>query len=488
MGYNRFELNDVQISTESTRMRIPHLETYTPALLLIKSRWRDDSQPFLVLDRLEISVRTKIKDDQENHASSIDGVNSLMYRMPSWRQSIDRWLPWIKMEMLTVERHGRDYQFSDLQWRHGRLYGVIERLASEYLSGIRAELVFPDVSQPASIRLDYGGNEDFLTSTFLVEEGRGISGEISGSFEHHELRGQVQWKQTGWMPTNANLDADLMVIPLRKWWSHSPVDTLAGRINGKWDGVFYFLSGELKLEASDNPDSALFQGATLSVTAQGNDSELKIAHLDFKASIGNLEITQPVVYHFENHALIGSANAGIDLELSRLGIRDLDGSLKGSLNLLPGDALMDSEIHFDLDGTDVAYQGFSGNDLKLSGSTNLKLITVSSLEVHTDEDGWIKASFTFDIDTKSFLEGKLDAKVPIGFVGPRLPEFIEFQKASVDLSVSGPISGLSYEGKLDLETLKIRGLQPLDVEVGISGDFNEVNLKQLKVRSPFVGN
>ena len=498
-GYQRFELSNLSGSSGKLHFDLSGVEAYSPLVWWWKVFHGSSETPFLKAESVHLVFKPS-EDNVENQSSSGNaGVVQIFEIIEKVEAVLSRWLPSLEIGSIQIEAGKMQIRLGTVSLSEGVFESQIHQLGKQSFGGDDFHVLLQLPGDDASMALELMNKQKQLLhavlSPMLDAPDGGILANFSVDWAGNYWRGDAHWSGNGWLPKQGNLDAQRIELRLQKWLPGFPIPSIVGNLESHYVNETYSAQGVLDFSDGLEGIGAPFylRNGKMEFEATGDLDVVSIQKADFRGDLGSLTTDGPVVFNLLDRTLQGEILAELSVDLNALNIKDLDGLVRGKLVLAPNRAANRPELRFDLNGDAIGYRGLLSEEMQLSGMADLEHVLVENflLSVKGPEDGTsgskLEGSGSYVYAEKKTQGLQLDGAINLADVAALLGRTLPSGVVSADIQSEVLLSpfAVNYQGVISVESLKMPGLQTLQVASSIEGSGDQLSLRELVVENPF---
>ena len=490
MVISSLNLKNIQAEFGGIEISVSELKAYSPVVWLWKVKSSEMDQPFLEIGNVSVQYHApESKNDDSDKPELV--LSDLFQQVSELSEMLQQWLPWAVVKQLDIKSGETQFLVREVLLRNGELTLQSDdiTLKSFEAPGFELKLMLPIPEQEMELNVALVEDKGYLNVKLVANaaEMESLKASFQGKLEENQWSGNAQWGQTGLIPTQAMIDVNAIDFDVREWVSTLHYPRVIGSLRASWENETYRLQGSFSSPSEDPAFPEYLNGVSLHIQAEGNLAEFRVQNAVLKTAIGTLETNSPISFDFGSKKLIGTAKGHLQLNLDALNTPDITGALQGSILLEPSSSDQRPHVKFELQGSSVAYRGILTEAISLEGTANLESVEVTSFSIEADEKSEINGRLTYDVASSRLTEIRLNSDVSPSLFEDYLGESLSIGRIRFEALGEGSLKPLNarYEGKIEIDSLKVNGVHPLQLRAQVLGDLHNVTIESLVVENPF---
>ena len=461
----KFALTEVNRTNENFDLHISRIEGFSPDRwyrLIQKKGTNQSAENVVELNGWKVVIHDRTNTTGGTaRSNSNESIYDAYKKVEKYIQQFRRYVPKATLLNGTVEYKKREYTFPVITWADGKLD----------CSG-----VWPISAVPIEIKGNFTGDRPYqlyyamtpldLRARFQMWETNDLlSVKINGGYKEATINGTADFGHRGILPLRAKLNAPDFRISAGLLRLEQYQD-ITGNLSWAWNTNAY----KLNLQAHAEPlvsAGTNFPPADIEVVATGNTNLIRIEKLTSTAPGLEAKLSAPIELSYGGKMLSEEAEINLNLDLTKIPISKMKGSVDGKILLRRGGDIPDAILK--ARGTNLSGYDLRAEKLELSGT------------FQWPEMREVKARIDFGTNSYAQIEGGGNLKtrtltnVSVQIAGQiatnLLPTGYSYDSVALRANLDGAVSNLFQKVELELRRLSTPQTPPMNLDASWSGHF-----------------
>ena len=468
IGYTRFAVENVTLERRTVTVQVQRIEADTPWLWGIRHVLHRDRP--IVADKWSVHVHT----GGGPHGPRTDeGWVELQAHLSRIANGLERWLRSATIGPGCVDWPRNEIVLQHAVWKHRDL--SVEQLAWRTFQG--------------DVDLDFDRGE---SKWHLKARGIGPGMELHARAEGAKLNGELLFNQqkadfsaefpeTGWMPNSASIEASAwhLASAVTHLRGYSDIDAM---VRATWAEERFVIDAD----ASSAPlHGSPYPPLKVAVHAHGDRQSYTIEKMDVSIPGAEAHLDRPIKGKLEQVGELTSAVKSrftLQTKLSDLPYTKAVGTLQGTVDLEPRAHGWPNFI-FNVAGENIIWGKFRAKSALARGSLVWPLLSIETAQLEAGGDSKLVASGRADFGKRQISALKVDGALDASIFQPWLPANVAVTRARLSAQAQGPFESFEQQGHVELDHVRVDGLQPADVHLNWQGHGANVSGYDLSIQA-----
>ncbi|HEY1108462.1 MAG TPA: hypothetical protein VGE76_07520, partial [Opitutaceae bacterium] len=370
---------------------------------------------------------------------------------------LDRWLPQATVGAGRVKFPGGEISLASATWKERTL--TTRGLAYRELKA--------DATAAFS-RTDDSFKVDAKTldgSSTLTLSSRGPKVDGRGSWIGQEATLIATFAETGWLPTEAVLNADQWTLPGDRLKLERAYEAVSGKARVELRGQAF--TAELSAKSDPLKDSKA-PPLTVDLRGRGDAQAFTVEALQADIPGVKARLDAPVTVERSGQLRGDGARLALQVDLAGQPWFQARGAVEGEARVLSG-AGNRPVVEFSLKGTDIAAREVALSELAARGRLAWPRIEIDAATLAAGEGERLEARGGYDFGRKELLDSSVEGSLHRRSLARWLPAQPEFDEVKISARARGSVAELEHAGSVAADNVVLRGMNPLAVSAKWEG-------------------
>lgn len=455
VGYNRFAFRDVEVRRANVRVTATRVEAPTPLLWGWK-HWVGGENPITVA-HWEVDVTKPATTAPTATPPRPSGWVPLRTLLNKITSQLDRWLPEATIGSGRVKFPGGEILLTSATWKErtlttrGLTYRELKADATAAFSRTEDSFTFDAKTLDGS------------TMFTLASHGAKVDGR--GSWLGQEATLAAAFAETGWLPTEAVLNAERWTLPGDRLKLERAYEAVSGSARVELRGQAF--TAEVSAQSDPLKDSKV-PPLTVDLRGRGDAHAFTVEAL--QADIPGVKARLDAPVTLERSGQLRGAGARLVLQIDLAGQPwfQARGVVEGEARVASGEGNK-PVVEFSLKGADIAARDVALTELVTRGRLAWPRLEVDAATLVAGEGERLEARGGYDFGKKELLDSAVEGSLHRRSLARWLPAQPEFDVVKISARARGPVAEMEHAGTIGADRVVFSGVNPLAVSAKWDG-------------------
>jgi len=317
-------------------------------------------------------------------------------------------------------------------------------------------------------------------SQIKVSDSLSVEGWAQYAKQQQRLDFSAIWGPEGYIPDSAHAEATDFVLPA-VIYEVPDYEQPSITLRADWDGA----KADVDLNATAAPKDKDLPPLKVALKALGDDQIVNVEQFNAEAWSSKIALSKPLRVDINNLKDLPDAELNVDLNLSDIPEKRIDGRLQGALVVDHQPGAGWPLLTADFAGQSLRYEELQLSKVDVRAQLDYPVLTVEALNVSTGEGTELTVAGVADMEEETITESEVKLSADGAFLEALAPVIGEqdfaFQSLLMQVSASGPWATPKHAGELSLNGFKFETGLAMKVAADWEADWLKFSALALSV-------